>query len=130
MPTDEPENGEYTDQVYITVESLGNQRPTSSNQDQGPSQAQTAKETTVSEVRQPTERRANTREMNSQGQAKGYPTQEKTQVDIIIAYTGKTAGKKTTKQLDGMTAKQLQALAAEMSRKMQKPEGSPGEPGE
>ena len=93
MPTDEPENGEYTDEVYIAVESLGNQMPMPSKQDQGPSQAQTAKEMTASKVRQPTERRANTREMNSQGQAKGCPTQ----VDTIMAYTGKTAERKITK---------------------------------
>ena len=130
MPTDVPENGEYTDQDYKRVKSLGRQKPAPATQNQGPSQAQTAKETTASEVRQPIERKANTREANPQEQARGHPTQAKKQVDIIMAYTGKTAGKKMTKQLDGMTAKQLQALAAEMSRRMQKPEGSPGEPKE
>ena len=47
-----------------------------------------------------------------------------------MAYTGKTVGKKTTKQLVGMNAKQLQALATEMSKRMQKPGSCPGEPKE
>ena len=58
------------------------------------------------------------------------PPHKKRKVDIIMAYIGKTAGKKTTKQLDGMNAGELQALATEMSRKMKKLGESPGEPKE
>ena len=48
------------------------------------------------------------------------------QADTIMAYKGKTASKKMTKQLDGMNAEQLQALASMMTGKMKEPEGHPG----
>ena len=44
-----------------------------------------------------------------------------------MTYTGRTAGKRTTKQLDGMDAEQLQALASEMSRRMAQAKGRPEE---
>ena len=40
------------------------------------------------------------------------------QANTIMSYTGRTAGRKTTKQLDRMNAEQLQALASTITRRM------------
>ena len=46
---------------------------------------------------------------------------------MIMSYTRRTAGRKTTKQLDGMNAKQLQALASAITKKMKELGGHPDE---
>ena len=44
-----------------------------------------------------------------------------------MAYRGKTAGKRTTKQLDGMNAEQLQTLASTIAKRIRKLGGHPEE---
>ena len=61
MPNEVPENGIYTDQSYNGVKSLSKPKPETDSQNQGTSQAQELRETSASKVRQPAERRVNTR---------------------------------------------------------------------
>ena len=63
MPNEAPENGEDTDQSYDGVQSFSKPKPEVDSQNQGTSQAQELRETSASKVRQPAERRANTRDV-------------------------------------------------------------------
>ena len=116
--------------MYNRVKSFNKPKLEIGNQSQGLSQTQELRETSASKVRQPVQRKADTKDPTQRGGTGGKHPQVTAQADTIMAYTGRTAGKKMMRQLDGMNMKQLQALAAEMSRKIQKPGSSPGEPEE